>query len=384
MQWPFPPATYIDHDKAFRRLVSNLASEPLIAIDTESNSMYAYRERLCLLQISTRQADYIVDPLRIADLSPLGPLLINPAIEKVFHSAENDLISLKREYGFEVNNLFDTMLAARIYGHKQLGLNRLLATYLNIEMDKSHQRDDWGQRPLTEEGLLYAQMDTHYLATLRDHLWTDLERCGRQEEAKELFEDYARITSLPPTGFDPDGYWRLTRPGDLNRRQMAILCEVYRARDEIAQERDVPTYKIIKDDLLVAIAKASPTRQEELKRVKGVPLSFAQRYWREILNAVDHGKRAPLPKPPTNYERVDQETADRYLALKDWRRSRAEQRGVEADVILTKESMWGLANKIPTQLEDLQNIPGLGPWRIGTYGADILAVLKQVTDRELP
>jgi ribonuclease D len=126
MHSPFPAAVYIDHDTDFRRLVNQLVQEPLIAVDTESNSLYAYRERVCLVQLSTRTADYIVDPLRIADMGPLGTLLADPNIEKVFHAAEYDLMCLKREYDFVVNNLFDTMVVARIIGHRAVGLNRML------------------------------------------------------------------------------------------------------------------------------------------------------------------------------------------------------------------------------------------------------------------
>jgi ribonuclease D len=183
MDWLFPPAVYIEHDDDFRQLIEQLTNEPLIAIDTESNSLHAYKERVCLVQLSTRSADYIIDPLRVADLSPLGDLLSNADIEKVFHAAEYDLMCLKRDYGFSIVNLFDTMIAARITGHKAIGLSKLLAEYCGVEGDKSHQRDDWGQRPLSEEGLLYAQMDTHFLPQLRDILTNRLQEMGRLREA---------------------------------------------------------------------------------------------------------------------------------------------------------------------------------------------------------
>src|SRR5690606_29531 len=131
--------------------------------DTESNSLYAYRERVCLIQLSTRSRDYILDPLIIVDMSPLAPLLADPGVEKVFHAAEYDLICLHRDYGFIVNNLFDTMVAARICGYKAIGLGSLLSEFLGVELDKRHQRDDWGERPLPPDSLRYAQMDTHYL-----------------------------------------------------------------------------------------------------------------------------------------------------------------------------------------------------------------------------
>jgi len=373
------PAAYIEHDTDFRRLVDQLKGESLIAVDTESNGMYAYQERVCLVQISTRTADYIVDPLRVADLSDLGSILADPAIEKVFHAAEYDLMCLKRDYGFVVNNVFDTMWAARICGHKMLGLNRLLAEYLGIESDKSHQRDDWGKRPLSEEGLLYAQKDTHYLPALRDKLILKLESMGRLEEAYESFADYIQVPAAEKR-YDPEGYWRLSSPGELTRRQWAILRELYLLRDSIAQERDVPTFKVFADAALVALAKDAPTRPNDLKRIKGLPLSSIQRYGRELLHTLDRGRRAPLPRIPGRGAETDPATVERFMLLREWRKSRAEQRDVESDVIISKDAMWAIAFKDPKTIDDLEGLPGLGPWRKSAYGQEILDVLAQLQE----
>lgn len=373
------PAAYIEHDTDFRRLVDQLKGESLIAVDTESNGMYAYQERVCLVQLSTRTADFIVDPLRVADLSGLGPILADPAIEKVFHAAEYDLMCLKRDYGFVVNNVFDTMWAARICGHKMLGLNRLLAEYLGIESDKSHQRDDWGKRPLSEEGLLYAQKDTHYLPALRDKLILKLESMGRLEEAYESFADYIQVPAAEKR-YDPEGYWRLSSPGELTRRQWAILRELYLLRDSIAQERDVPTFKVFADAALVALAKAAPTRPNDLKRIKGLPLSSVQRYGRELLHTLDRGRRAPLPRIPGRGAETDPAAIERFMLLREWRKSRAEQRDVESDVIISKDAMWAIAFKDPKTIDDLEGLPGLGPWRKSAYGQEILDVLAQLQE----
>lgn len=373
------PAAYIEHDTDFRRLVDQLKGESLIAVDTESNGMYAYQERVCLVQLSTRTADYIVDPLRVADLSGLGSILADPAIEKVFHAAEYDLMCLKRDYGFVVNNVFDTMWAARICGHKMLGLNRLLAEYLGIESDKSHQRDDWGKRPLSEEGLLYAQKDTHYLPALRDKLILKLESMGRLEEAYESFADYIQVPAAEKR-YDPEGYWRLSSPGELTRRQWAILRELYLLRDSIAQERDVPTFKVFADAALVALAKAAPTKPNDLKRIKGLPLSSVQRYGRELLHTLDRGRRAPLPRIPGRGAETDPATVERFMLLREWRKSRAEQRDVESDVIISKDAMWAIAFKDPKTIDDLEGLPGLGPWRKSAYGQEILDVLAQLQE----
>ncbi len=376
MDWPFPPAPYIEHDAEFRQLMQQLANEPLIAIDTESNSLYAYQERVCLIQISTRQADYIIDPLRIANLSPLGDLMADPKIEKVFHAAEYDLMCLKRDYGFTLANLFDTMIAARIAAYKAIGLNKLLAEYCGMDVDKRHQRDDWGQRPLTEEGLLYAQMDTHFLPQLRDILTDKLQEMGRLTEALETFSEACHVPAAN-NAFDPEGYWRIGIPRSLTRRQMAILRELYLLRDRFARERDVPPFKVFNDHVLVALAEAEPTSMSELFNVRGMPNSQVKRYGRQLLGAIDRGNHAPLPHPPSRQPDVDPMVVERFSALRDWRKQRADQRGVESDVIVSKDAMWAVAFRVPTTLDDLQDIRGLGPWRLAAYGDDILEVIRR-------
>ncbi|MBC6937563.1 MAG: ribonuclease D [Chloroflexi bacterium] len=379
MNWPFPPARYIDHDHDFSRLVDELASQPLIAIDTESNSLYAYRERICLIQISTRSADYIVDPLRVANLRLLGPLLADPSIEKVFHAAEYDLMCLKRDYGFSVSGLFDTMVAARICGHKAIGLDKMLSLYVGVTMDKSHQRDDWGQRPLSEESLLYAQMDTHYLPLLRDRLHDELTKIDALEEAHETFVESTRVAAANHQ-FNPEGYWRIGFNADLNRRQMALLRELYLLREEIAEERDTPPFKVFSDSVLVGLALAAPYALDRLKGIPGMTRAQIERYGRRILQAIERGKRAPLPQPPPR-PATNPVVAERYSALRAWRKTRAEARGVESDVILSKDALWLLAQRGPGHLDDLREIDGLGPWRIATYGQEILAVLKPFARR---
>jgi ribonuclease D len=380
MHWPFPRAAYIDHDRAFQHLVKTLENEALIAVDTESNSLYAYRERVCLIQISTRTKDYIVDPLRIADLSPLGGLLADSGVEKVFHAAEYDLMCLKRDYGFVVHNLFDTMVAARICGLKAVGLGKLLAEYCGVNgLDKSHQRDDWGRRPLPAESLLYAQMDTHYLPTLRDRLLAELETTGRMTEAREIFTDYASVPAANHV-FDPDGYWRIGIPADLNRRQMAILRELYLLRERLAEERDCPPFKVFADRLLVALAEAGPDSIPALRAIRGMTAGQTRRYAGPILQALERGRKTPLPHPPSRPPEIDPLVVERFAALRDWRRRRGEQRGVDSDVILSKDAIWALAYQAPTTLADLQDIPGLGPWRRQTYGAEILEVLRPFAD----
>src|SRR5258708_29860887 len=201
--YPLPAPTIVASAAALQTLVRRLETEPLIAVDTESNSLFAYREQVCLIQISTRDQDWLLDPLAVTNLDILGPILANPRIEKVFHAAEYDLICLKRDYGFTFCNLFDTMLAARVLGLKVFGLGALLEQYFCIPVDKRYQRADWSLRPIPPDQMLYAQQDTHYLPALRDIILDLLRAADRLDEARESFD---LMTEVPAATrhFDPD------------------------------------------------------------------------------------------------------------------------------------------------------------------------------------
>jgi ribonuclease D len=368
------PARYIRRTGDLRRLMDRLRGEPLVAIDTESNSLYAYYERVCLVQLSTRERDYLIDPLALDDISPMAALLADPAIEIVFHAAEYDVITLKRDFGFAFASIFDTMLAARTCGWNKLGLGNMLEEQFGVHVDKKYQRADWSRRPLPPEQLLYAQMDTHYLPALRDRLMGELARLGHLEEARESFK---ALASLPPAQhtFDPEGYWRIHDARDLSRNQMAVVRELYLLRDEIARQWDWPPFKVFGDGALVNLAVLSPRHVQDLHAAKGLNGRLIQREGERIVQAVARGLRAKPPRPPQQPRGPNPDVLLRYDALHEWRKQRAAERGVESDVIIPRETLWALARRVPTRVEDLEQIPGLGPWRRAEYGAELIDVL---------
>src|SRR5512133_1809833 len=128
------PPMWVNREPAFRQMVEKLAGFPSLSVDTESNSLHAYQEQVCLIQFSTADVDYLVDPLALPDLSLLGPILANPQIEKIFHAAEYDLICLRRDFNFQFANIFDTMVAARVLGRPAVGLGSLLEAEFGISV----------------------------------------------------------------------------------------------------------------------------------------------------------------------------------------------------------------------------------------------------------
>src|SRR5665213_518959 len=382
---PLPPPILVADEESLGRVVRELASYPVVAVDTESNSLHAYRERVCLIQFSTPVADYIVDPIKVADLSALGPFFANPDQQKVFHAAEYDLLCLKRDYRFEFANIFDTMSTARTLGWPQVGLAAILGTHFGVTMNKKYQRADWKHRPLTPEQLDYARLDTHYLVALRDKQIDALHEAGRSREAHEEFERLARVGDDPgspgsPGSHDnnaapnPAAFWRVKGSRDLTPAQAAVLQALFAYREQQAERIDRPPFKVMGEETLMALVRLAPRDVESLKGVPGMTPDQIQRHAHGVLQAIQQGLDAP-PQHAPQVEREPNDVRDRYDRLHTWRKERAKARGVESDVILPRTALWDLARRPPRTLDELAHITDFGPWRRETYGAEILALL---------
>ncbi len=370
-----PPPQLVADAAALSNLAADLAASPTVAVDTESNSLHAYRERVCLIQFSTPTADYIVDPLALPDLSALAPFFASPAHEKIFHAAEGDLLGLGRDFQFRFANIFDTMSAARTLGWPQVGLAAVLKAEFGVTLSKAHQRADWGRRPLRSDMLDYARLDTHYLPALRDRLFIALTEGGRWAEALEDFERLAR--TQPPAvsqSLDPQAFWRVKGARDLTPRQAAILREVFAYRAAQSSRANLPPFKVIGEPTLLDIAQRAPQTLDDLKAIVAMTPGQIHRHGHALLRAVADGLNAPPPSPPV-LELVPDDVRARYDRLQAWRKKRAQARGVESDVIVPRTTLWDLALRPPRTLADLDDTADLGPTRRAMYGQEILAII---------
>jgi ribonuclease D len=368
-----PPPVWVDTEPALERALTDLARQPRLAVDTEANSLHAYRERVCLIQFSTPQTDYLIDPIALSDLSILAPLFSNPKIEKIFHAAEYDLIGLRRDYGFKFANLFDTMQAARILGYAGVGLDHLLQEKFDIKIDKRHQKADWGARPLKADQIHYARLDTHYLFDLRDLLEEELRGKGRWDLARE---DFARACEPedPKEKANGSDYWkRFSARKDVSLRELTILSELCAVRNSIAAQLDRPPFKVVNDDNLIEIARRQPVHEVDLAAI-GLSAKQIKLWGAEILLAVQRGAAAPLvkrqqPKHPNEamLKRLDK--------LKKWRKKIAAEMGVDSDVVLPKTYLGLLAENPPGNARELEILMAKSPWRFSRYGIQILGLL---------
>lgn len=369
-----PEYHYVDSAESWSSCLAELRQVQQLAIDLESNGLFAYREQICLIQISTRETDYIIDPLSKIDISPLGDLITDPNIEKVLHASEYDLILMMREHGWQMANLFDTMWAARIIGYEKIGLASMLNALYGMEIDKKFQRADWCKRPLSEGQLAYAQTDTHFLFQLRDDLEEELANLGRYDEAIEIFEEQSNVR-LPDTAFSAESFWSIQGVSDLTPRKKAIVRELHILRDKLAKQRNRPAFKVLSNSTLVDLAIRTPRRMSQLNDISGLRGRNISRYGQRILEAIERGKTADIPKRTRN-KRHPEAVSQRYDALHTWRKERARKRGVASDVVMTRETMWDIAKANPNSAETLAQIDSFGPVRRKIYGEEVLSLLN--------
>jgi ribonuclease D len=368
-----PKPVLITRPDSLNQMAKQLENEPILAVDTESNSLYAYKEQVCLIQFSTPQVDFLVDPLVLDDLTPLGNLFSNPKIEKIFHAAEYDLITLKRDYKFKFENLFDTMIAARILGWEQIGLGSILKAEFDVELDKRYQRANWGKRPIPPEMVDYARLDTHYLIPLRFRLKNELLSQKRWPIAQEDFARLRYVNGRDP-GDQPEPCWRVRGAYDLNAQQAAVLLELCVYRMGVAESINRPLFKVISDQTLLAISEVCPRSDRELRTVPKLSQKQYQRHRDGLLHAVQLGLQADPVYPPRN-PKPDEAYLARLEALRTWRKVTGKKNDVKSDVVLPRDVMFAIAARDPGTLQELGEVMVQLPWRLEQYGEQILGVL---------
>lgn len=372
---PLNPPVWVARPVDLDRMIRMLAGQNIIAVDTEANSLHAFREQVCLIQFSIPEVDYLVDPLALADLSPLESIFSSPKIEKVFHAAEYDIIGLKRDFGFTFRNLFDTMQAGRILARPAVGLASMLEAEFGLHLDKRYQRANWGQRPLPPALLAYARLDTHYLIDLRHRLARELQESGRWPVAAE---DFYRLTLIQPGSNhldDSEGCWRVAGSQQLTPQQNAVLMELCIYRSRQAEAADLPLFKVLGNATLVQLAQALPQHLDEMYGIEGLSPRLIERHGHALLSAIQRGLRAePLTRP--HQDRPSEAYLDRLDRLRDWRKLKARDLLVESDVVLPRDVLEAIAMQNPRTVEELAGLMHDLPWRFEHYGADIIKVLR--------
>ncbi len=368
-------ATWIDDRAGMEALATRMQAAKHIGLDSESNSMHVYRERVCLVQLAVDEELVLIDPFAFDEaaraLDPIAPVLRDPERDLVLHGGEYDVAVFKRAFDIPLRGVFDTQQAASHLGWPSTGLGAVVERVCGVPLAKAYARYDWGERPLDLGALRYALDDVRYLAQMHGALREAVREGGIEEEvaiANQAVEDAAEHSQ----NFDPAGFWRVKGVRDLDAAGKRRAQTLWQWRESAAQRADRPPGRLVNNQQLLALARRGPKDAKALSRC-GLPGWLRRREGEGIVAAVAEADAPELeliaaPKPA----RMPPELRAREKKLKAWRRAESESRGVPLAVVLPARTLAWLAED-PTR--DWDEAPMFGAGRRARYEAALRAAL---------
>lgn len=364
-----PPLLTKPEDLA--ELIDRIKGEPAIALDTEATGFHRYHERICLIQLSTRDRTWLVDPFVIGDLSPIGGFMADPARELVIHDADYDLRMFKRNYGFRAARVFDTFVAAELLNEPQLSLAGMLEKYFGEKLDKKFQKADWSMRPLPRPMLDYAAKDTAHLLELRGKLLQKLTERGRMEWAKE---EFALLVSIPFEAEENNepGFLKIKGAKLLKPHQLAVLRELHAWREQLAERLDRAPFMMLNNEVMIALAVDPPADPNALATRKGIGERTLAQNGRRIMEAIERGRSLPKDQWP-RLERPKRHLRDpdfdaRMDRLRAARGTLMKEHDLPPGVVCANQYLMEIARRLPRTPDDLRTIPGIRRYQAEVFG----------------
>lgn len=361
---------YINRPEQLPLLCEQIQQEPWVALDTEFLREKTYYPKFCLLQIAAPGWVACVDPLAIADLSPLFEAIYNPGIVKVLHSCRQDLEIFFQITGRIPGPIFDTQIAAPLLGFQENpGYAMLVSSFLNINLNKAHTRTDWTQRPLSEDQIQYAADDVIYLCKIYTMMCEQLEKLGR---LNWLESDFALLNNPELYQLSPENAWlKIRGKNKLTGRQLSILQSLCEWREQTAQTENKPRNWLFPDDMLLELAKLQPVNLSDLGKIRSINERSVNRYGKVLCELIDAARQRP-PKPLTEKDRPGKKT-QQHEAVMDVLsavvRIRAEQNSLNPVILATRKELEQLVFGDP-------ECPLLHGWRYNMAGQELLGLLQ--------
>jgi ribonuclease D len=380
----WPPVHFIDTPEGLHAALAEWKTADLVGMDCESNSFFAYQERLCLLQVTANGKDYVVDPIALGDeLKAINDLLADPEVIVIFHAAEYDMMLLQQDLGAKVRGLFDTQVAMTLLQYERTGLAHLLAENYGLEVSKKEQRSDWGKRPLSDSQIAYARTDTHYLPDLYQRLHAELVEKGMLAAAEG--ENFRLVTEvLPPREPNYEGWKKLKQARNMNGAELARLRELFVWREKVAQKIDKPVFRVVANETIADLAVNPPRDMRDLAGRKGIGWPKAKRNGDEILAALGAAKGVEVD---TTVKRVDPAERQRrrirrenYEALRGWRKSMADELGLPSERLVHRRHLEEISKQLPRTRESLLQAVPLNDWQRENLEESLLALLAELPD----
>lgn len=374
---------YVDNKRKLQSLLKRFRETKRIALDTEADSLHHYYEKVCLIQLSLNEENYIVDPLAGIDLSEFfANLVLKPLI---LHGADYDLRMLHKSFGFRPQHeIFDTMLAAQLLGYEQFSLVALVQRFVGVTLTKRGQKSDWSRRPLTREQLQYAIDDTQYLRSVADRLHRELRTLGRVNWFRETCENMVESATINASPRDPDTAWRIKGWSRLDQRELAFLRVLWRWRENEAKKVDLPPFKIFTNqnllDLVVWMA-SNPTRS--VKSFPKLPRKCGERRFQSLKTAIRQARSTPKSKWPALRQRSSSEYSVRDYkaevgALQAECARVAVELGITPSVLASRATLEKIVRTLPKNIDEMMACGPMMHWQAGLLAPKILPILTNL------
>lgn len=364
----------INNEKLWQKALELIHLESKIGIDIEADNK-GESPKICLIQISIRGFDFIIDPLANFNFEELGEILQNRDFLKIFHGSDYDLRLLWNQYNWKVNNIFDTMWAAKILGEKQVGLVTILHKFLNVSHDKKYQCSNWNKRPLSHKQLEYARRDSHYLISLAEKIEGLLIQNKLFEEAKEYFEELSLEAVLTS---DNNYLKKIASFQKLPQQNYLVFKNLDELRKKVASSYGLFPTQILTNRCLFQIAIELPLTEKQLETIKDIERALKYFSKKQITEVVQNALVASeIPSHSDNFE--INKMKKRVYRLTELRKRISQQNKVESELIMTKNKIYLLSIYAPQSLEELAKLNLLGPIRFKKYAP---AIIEAITNSE--
>ncbi len=359
LQW-----TYIDTDEQLTPLLEALVGVELVPFDLEADSMYCYRSKICLLQLTIRNKNYVVDPLGQITIQRLVDSLKGKTL--IAHGSDYDLRMMRDHWGFSPTKVFDTMLAACYLGDKHFGLGAVIHKHFNVVLDKTNQKAQWSQRPLPQGLVEYAALDTFYLLELYNIQMAELNRMSRKnwlEEHCQHLIDVVKNEDLTP---DPDR-WRIKGASSLNRRQLGALQLLWDWREGRAAIRNIPAFKILPNEKMIELVTRYAGKQMvDPEKLPRLPKNFTPELKQQICTCLESSAKLTLKNLPLKKRIIPPSAPSPHPAVMEALRNQREKFaltfGIESHLFGNKNQLVAMALTLPKEYSQVEKI-GMMKWQ---------------------
>ena len=362
-----------------KKALKGIETEKRVGFDLEADSMYHFSEKVCLLQVASKNTAFVIDTLKLRDLSLLKPLFLRKDTVKIFHGADYDVRSLFRDFGIEIKNLFDTELASRFLGIKETGLEAVLRDRFNVKLEKKYQKKDWSERPLFADMLNYALNDVRHLVSLFEILEKELDDIGRLSWVEEECEILCRVRPAEDNG-EPL-FLKFKGAGKLKPRTLAVLEALLCFRKETAQKKDRPLFKIMGNDSILKLAETRPDGLKKIMNTQALTQKQIDMYGKDLLAIIDKASKIQenmLPIYPREKALcISPAASKRIEALKIWRDKKAVKLNIDSGLLLNKALINSIGVKKPVMKEELEAISDMKNWQRREFGEEIIKILRR-------